>query len=124
MLKAITPTPAARERPGDWTQHPQYFAAKEALARNDAAGARTAFAAVLAERPDQLDAKAGLARATFHLGESSVSALTEEVLHQALNGTTELLRVTLEELGPAAEAEALRPPMAWRVAQRLDAAGD
>jgi hypothetical protein len=35
-----------------------------------------------------------------------------------------LLRVTLEELGPAAEAPALRPTAAWRVAQRLDADGD
>ena len=124
MLKAMTPNPAARERPGEWTQHPGYFAAKEALAKNDAAGARAAFARVLSERPDQLDAKAGLARASFLLDESGAATLTEEVLHQALNGTTELLRVTLEELGPAAEAPALRPAMAWRVAQRLDAAGD
>ena len=124
MLKAITPNPAPRERPGDWTQHPDYFAAKEALGKDDAAGARAAFARVLTERPEQLDAQAGLARASFLLGESGAVILTEEVLHQALNGTTELLRVTLEELGPSAEHRALRPTMAWRVAQRLDAAGD
>jgi hypothetical protein len=124
MLKAITPTPSARERPGEWTQHPEYFAGNEALARNDPAAARAAFARVLAERPDQLDAKAGLARASFLLDESGAGNLTEEVLHQALNGTMELVRVTLEELGPAAEHRALRPTMAWRVAQRLDAAED
>src|SRR5215470_5791385 len=108
MLKAITPNPPARDRPGEWTQHPEYFAATEALGRNDAAGARAAFARVLTERPDQLDAKAGLARASFLLGEPTASTLTEEVLHQALNGSTELLRVTLEELGPAVEARVLR----------------
>jgi hypothetical protein len=120
----MTPNPPARERPGDWTQHPQYFAGKEALAKNDAAAARDAFAKVVAERPDQLDARAGLARAGFILGDSGAGGLIEEVLHQALGGTTELVRVTLEELGPAGEAGALRPTMAWRVAQRLDAAGD
>jgi len=119
-----TMTPPARERPGDWSQHPDYFVGKEALARDDAAAARDAFSRVLAERPDQLDAKAGLARAGFLLGDPEVSGMVEEVLAQALAGTTELLRVTLEELGPAAGASALRPTPAWRIAQRLDADGD
>lgn len=122
FLKAITPP--ARERPGDWVQHPDYFVGKEALAKDDVAGAREAFLRVLAERPEQLDAKAGLALATYLLGDPGALAQVDEVLTRALGGTTELLRVTLEELGPAAEARALRPSLAWRVAQRLDADPD
>ncbi len=122
LLRTITPP--ARERPGDWTQHPAYFAGREALSKDDFAAARDAFARVLAERPDQLDAKAGLARARLALGDPETGALSEEVLARALAGTTELLRVTLEELGPAGEAPAIRPALAWRVAQRLDADGD
>jgi len=121
ILKTITPP--AKERPGDWVQHPDYFVAKEALGKEDAAAAREAFLRVLAERPDQLDARAGLARATFLLGDPDALAQVDEVLSRALGGTTELLRVTLVELGPAAEARALRPALAWRVGQRLDADG-
>ena len=109
FLKTLTPP--ARERPGEWVQHPDYFVGMEALARDDAAAARDAFLRVLAERPVQLDARAALAQ-------------TDEVLTRALAGTTELLRVTLEELGAAGEARALRPAVAWRVAQRLDADGE
>ncbi len=122
FLKTITPP--ARERPGDWTQHPDYFVGKEALSKDDPRAARDAFSRVVAERPEQLDAKSGLARATFLLGDPGALALVDEVLARALAGTTELLRVTLEELGPAAEPPALRPPLAWRVGQRLDADGD
>jgi len=122
FLKSVTPP--TRERPGDWVQHPDYFVGAEALAKNDATAAREAFSRVLAERPDQLDARAGLARATFLLGDPGALLQVDEVLGRALAGTTELLRVTLEELGPAAEARALRPALAWRVAQRLDADGD
>jgi hypothetical protein len=122
FLKSLTPP--ARERPGDWVQHPDYFVAKEALVRDDAAAARDAFLRVLAERPEQLDAKAGLARATYLLGDPQALAQVDEVLTRALGGTTELLRVTLEELGPAGEARALRPSIAWRVAQRLEADGE
>lgn len=122
FLKTITPP--ARERPGDWIQHPDYFVGKEALAKDDAAAAREAFLRVLTERPEQLDAKAGLALATYLLGDPEALAQVDEVLTRALGGTTELLRVTLEELGPAAEARALRPSLAWRVAQRLDADPD
>ena len=122
LLKTITPP--TRERPGDWTQHPDYFLGKEALGKDDAAGAREAFLRVLAERPEQLDARAGLACATYLLGDPGALSQVDEVLSRALAGTTELLRVTLEELGPAAEARALRPSLAWRVAQRLDADGD
>ncbi|MGZ3480166.1 MAG: hypothetical protein ACXU81_07435, partial [Myxococcaceae bacterium] len=123
ILKTFV-TPPVKERPGDWTQHPDYFVAKEALANDDAATAREVFARVLEERPQQLDAKAGLARASFLLGDPGALTLVDEVLGAALAGTTELLRVTLEELGPAAAAPALRPSGAWRVAQRLDADGD
>jgi hypothetical protein len=123
ILKTLV-TPPAKERPGDWTQHPDYFVGKEALANDDAASAREAFSRVLAERPQQLDARAGLARAGFALGDPGALTLVDQVLDAALAGTTELLRVTLEELGPAAEALALRPIAAWRVAQRLDADGD
>ncbi len=123
ILKTFV-TPPVKERPGDWTQHPDYFVAKEALANDDAATAREVFARVLGERPQQLDAKAGLARASFLLGDPGALTLVDEVLGAALAGTTELLRVTLEELGPAAAAPALRPSGAWRVAQRLDADGD
>lgn len=123
ILKTLV-TPPAKERPGDWTQHPDYFVGKEALANDDAASAREAFSRVLAERPQQLDARAGLARAGFALGDPSALTLVDQVLDAALAGTTELLRVTLEELGPAAAALALRPITAWRVAQRLDADGD
>ena len=122
LLKGVTPP--TRERPGDWVQHPDYFLGKEALAKDDAGAAREAFSRVVAERPDQLDARAGLARACFLLGDTGALAQVDEVLTRALAGTTELLRVTLEELGPAAEARALRPALAWRVAQRLDADGD
>ncbi|HEY1905672.1 MAG TPA: hypothetical protein VGG91_06505 [Myxococcaceae bacterium] len=122
LLKSVTPP--TRERPGDWVQHPDYFVGTEALAKNDATAAHEAFSRVLAERPDQLDARAGLARATFLLGDPGALLQVDEVLGRALAGTTELLRVTLEELGPAAEARALRPALAWRVAQRLDADGD
>jgi hypothetical protein len=122
FLKTLTPP--ARERAGDWVQHPEYFVAKEALARNDAAAARDAFLRVLAERPEQLDAKAGLAHATYLLGDPLALAQTDEVLSRALAGTTELLRVTLEELGAAGEARALRPALAWRVGQRLEADGE
>ena len=122
FLKTLTPP--ARERAGDWVQHPDYFVGKDALARDDAAAARDAFLRVLAERPDQLDARAGLARATYLLGDPQALAQADEVLTRALAGTTELLRVTLEELGAAGEARALRPAVAWRVAQRLDAEGD
>src|SRR5215469_17137528 len=106
LLKTLTPP--ARERPGDWVQHPDYFVAKDALARDDAAAARDAFLRVLADRPDQLDAKAGLAQATYLLGDPQALAQTDEVLTRALGGTTELLRVTLEELGAAGEPRALR----------------
>ena len=123
FLKTVV-TPPVKERSGEWIQHPDYFAGKEALARDDAAAAREAFARVLADRPQQLDARAGLARATFALGDPGALTLVDEVLGAALGGTTELLRVTLEELGPAAEATALRPGVAWRIAQRLDAEGD
>jgi hypothetical protein len=122
FLKTLTPP--ARERPGDWVQHPEYFVGREALARNDAAAARDAFLRVLAERPEQLDAKAGLAQATYLLGDPLALAQTDEVLSRALSGTTELLRVTLEELGAAGEARALRPALAWRVGQRLEADGE
>jgi len=122
FLKTLTPP--ARERPGEWVQHPDYFVGMEALARDDAAAARDAFLRVLAERPDQLDARAALARATYLLGDPQALARTDEVLTRALAGTTELLRVTLEELGAAGEARALRPALAWRVAQRLDADGE
>jgi len=123
ILKTLV-TPPAKERPGDWTQHPDYFVGKEALAKDDAASAREAFSRVLAERPQQLDARAGLARAEFALGDPGALTLVDQVLDDALAGTTELLRVTLEELGPSAAALALRPITAWRVAQRLDADGD
>jgi hypothetical protein len=122
FLKTITPP--ARERAGDWVQHPDYFVGKEALAKDDAPGAREAFLRVLAERPEQLDAKAGLALATYLLGDPEALAQVDDVLTRALGGTTELLRVTLAELGPAAEARALRPSLAWRVAQRLDTDAD
>jgi hypothetical protein len=122
LLKTLTPP--ARERPGDWVQHPEYFVGKEALGKDDLAAARHAFLRVLAERPEQLDAKAGLARATYLLGDTGALAQADEVLTRALAGTTELLRVTLEELGPAGEARAIRPSLAWRVAQRLDADTD
>jgi len=122
LLKTITPP--ARERLGGWSQHPDYFVGKEALSRDDAAAARDAFSRVLAERPEQLDAKAGLARASFLLGDPGALSVVDEVLARALAGTTELLRVTLEELGPAGEPAAVRPSLAWRVAQRLDAEGD
>jgi hypothetical protein len=118
LLKTITPP--ARERAGDWVQHPDYFLGREALAKDDAAAAREAFLRVLVERPEQLDAKAGLALATYLLGDPGALAQVDEVLTRALGGTTELLRVTLVELGPSAEARALRPSLAWRVAQRLD----
>jgi hypothetical protein len=119
FLKTLTPP--ARERAGDWVQHPDYFVAKEAIAKDDPAAARDAFLRVLAERPEQLDAKAGLARATYLLGDTGALALTDEVLTLALAGTTELLRVTLEELGPAGEARALRPARAfYEVATRAD----
>ena len=72
LLKTLTPP--ARERPGEWVQHPDYFVGKEALARDDAAAARDAFLRVLAERPDQLDARAGLARATYLLGDPQALA--------------------------------------------------
>ena len=122
FLKTLTPP--ARERPGDWVQHPDYFVGKEALGKDDPVAARDAFLRVLAERPEQLDAKAGLARATYLLGDPGALAQADEVLTRALAGTTELLRVTLEELGPAGEARGLRPSLAWRVAQRLDADAD
>jgi hypothetical protein len=64
-----TMTPPARERRGDWTQHPDYFVGKEALSKDEPGAARDAFSRVLAERPEQLDAKAGLARASFLLGD-------------------------------------------------------
>jgi hypothetical protein len=122
FLKTITPP--ARERAGDWVQHPDYFVGKEALAKDDTTGARQAFLRVLAERPEQLDAKAGLALATYLLGDPEALAQVDDVLTRALGGTTELLRVMLAELGPAAEARALRPSLAWRVAQRLDTDAD
>ncbi|HET9037474.1 MAG TPA: hypothetical protein VFN45_14780, partial [Myxococcaceae bacterium] len=100
LLKTITPP--ARERAGDWVQHPDYFLGKEALAKDDAAAAREAFLRVLVERPEQLDAKAGLALATYLLGDPGALAQVDEVLTRALGGTTELLRVTLVELGPSA----------------------
>ena len=75
FLKTLTPP--ARERPGDWVQHPEYFVAKEALGRNDAAAARDAFLRVLADRPEQLDAKAGLAQATYLLGTMTNGASPE-----------------------------------------------
>lgn len=126
FLKTIVPPSAERERPreGEWVQHPGYFAGKEALSRGDAAAAREAFSRVVAERPGQLDARAGLARANFVLQDPGTPAAVEEVLQAAIGGGVELLQVTLEELGPAAEAPQLRPPIAWRVAQRMDAAGD
>jgi len=122
LLKTITPP--ARERAGDWVQHADYFLGKEALAKDDAAAAREAFLRVLVDRPEQLDAKAGLALATYLLGDPGALARVDEVLTRALGGTTELLRVMLAELGPAAEARALRPSLAWRVAQRLDTDAD
>src|SRR5262249_11063506 len=94
FLKSVTPP--TRERPGDWVQHPDYFAGTEALAKNEPAVAREAFLRVLAERPDQLDARAGLARAKFLLGDPGALLDVDEVLGRALAGTTELLRVTLE----------------------------
>src|SRR5262249_62247273 len=75
-------------------------------------------------RAHQLAAGAGAPQALRPLGEPGAAAMVEEVLGQALAGSRGLLLVTLEELGPAAEARALRPPIAWRVAQRLDAGGD
>jgi membrane associated rhomboid family serine protease len=114
----------AVERQVGWAQHPEFFVGEEALARGDATRARQAFARVAAERPDQLDARAGLARASFELGEPGARAEVENVLGRALAGGRDLLTTTLEQLGPAAEPSRLRQAMAWRVAQALDAAGD
>ena len=51
------------ERQVGWSQHPAYFEGQDALASGDAGRARAAFQRVLAERPQQLDARVGLARA-------------------------------------------------------------
>src|SRR5262249_7254679 len=114
----------ARAPSDDWVQHTDYFAGKDAIAGGDAAAARDAFSRVLAERPGQLDARAGLAPALHLLGDPGAGRVVEEVLGLALAGSKDLLLVTLDELGPAAEAGVLRPPIAWRVAQGLDAGGD
>lgn len=112
------------ERQVGWSQHPHFFDGLDALARGDAAEARRCFQRVVAERPDQLDAKAGLARAGFELHHPAARAEVQTVLASALAGGADLLRDTLEQLGPAAQAGQLRPAIAWRVAQGLDAAGD
>ena len=114
--------PAVEKHVG-WSQHPDYFAGVEALERGDPAAARQAFYRVARERPDQLDARAGLARACMELGEPGAQAEVEAVLARALAGGTELLIETLDQLGPAADAGRLRQGQAWRVAQALDAAG-
>ena len=114
----------AVDRKVGWSQHPEFFAGMEALGRGDAVAARRAFQRVVAERPDQLDARAGLARAGTELGDPGAQADLEGVLAKALGAGPEVLRDTLEQLGPAADPARLRPAIAWRVAQSLDAAGD
>ena len=94
---------------------PEYFVGKEALGKDDPVAARDAFPRVLAERPEQLDAKAGLARADVPARRPRRAGTGGQVLTRALGGTTELLRVTLEELGPAGEARA--PPPVPRLAR-------
>ena len=114
----------AVDRKVGWSQHPEFFAGMEALGRGDAVAARRAFQRVVSERPDQLDARAGLVRAGMELGDPGARAELEGVLAKALGAGPEVLRDTLEQLGPAAEPAGLRPAIAWRLAQTLDAAGD
>ena len=114
----------AVDRKVGWSQHPEFFAGMEALGRGDAVAARRAFQRVVTERPDQLDARAGLARAGTELGDPGARAELEGVLAKALGAGPEVLRDTLEQLGPAADPAQLRPAIAWRVAQSLDVAGD
>ena len=114
----------AVDRKVGWSQHPEFFVGIEALERGDPAAARRAFQAVLSERPDQLDARIGLARASMELGDPGARAELEAVVAGVLAAGPEALRNALEQLGPVAEPDRLRPAMAWRVAQTLDAAGD
>jgi hypothetical protein len=107
-----------------WSQHPEFFVGIEALERGDPESARRAFQAVLSERPDQLDARVGVARASMELGHPGARAELEGVLARVLAAGPDVLRDTLEQLGPVAEPDRLRPATAWRVAQTLDAAGD
>jgi membrane associated rhomboid family serine protease len=114
----------AVDRKVGWSQHPEFFVGIEALARGDPESARRAFQAVLSERPDQLDARVGLARARVELGAPGARADLEGVVARVLAAGPDVLRDTLEQLGPVAEPDRLRPAIAWRVAQALDAAGD
>ena len=114
----------AVDRKVGWSQHPEFFVGMEALSRGDAASARRAFRTVVSERPDQLDARVGLARANVELGDPGARAELEGVVARVLAAGPDVLRDTLEQLGPVAEPGRLRPAIAWRVAQSLDAAGD
>jgi len=114
----------AVDRKVGWSQHPEFFVGVEALERGDPESARRAFQAVLSERPDQLDARVGFARASMELGHPGARAELEGVVARVLAAGPDALRDTLEQLGPVAEPDRLRPAIAWRVAQTLDAAGD
>lgn len=114
----------AVDRKVGWSQHPEFFAGMEALARGDPGAARRAFKKVLTERPDQLDARVGLVRASIELGDPGAQAELEGVVAKVLAAGPDAVRDTLEQLGPAAEPDRLRPAIAWRIAQCLDAAGD
>ena len=114
----------AVDRKVGWSQHPEFFVGVEALERGDAAAARRAFQTVVSERPDQLDARAGLARAGMELGEPGARAELEHVLTRALAASPDVLREVVEQLAPVTEPDRLRPALAWRLAQALDAAGE
>jgi membrane associated rhomboid family serine protease len=109
-----------------WTQHPGVERGQGLLAEGDQAGARRAFAGALEAQPLNRDAALGLARLELEAGhlEAGSRTLERALTADMARNDPEAIRVTVEELGAAFAPAALKPAIAYRVAQALDAGGN
>jgi membrane associated rhomboid family serine protease len=104
-----------------WIEHPQLVVGRETLARGDVAGAKSAFEAVIAERPDDLDALEQLARLELTAGTPQAAGAIDRLFSRAVKQQApEPIRAVLDEHGAAVPIAGLRPALAFQAAMAID----
>jgi membrane associated rhomboid family serine protease len=118
--------PAVEKTHEAWVQHPGIERAGGLLAEGDRAGAHAAFAEVLREQPHNRDAAVALARLELEAGHLQAgSRFLERALSADITrNDNDLIRATVEDLGTAFSPAALKPGIAYRVAQALEEGGN
>jgi hypothetical protein len=118
--------PALEKTQEAWVQHPGVERAERLLAEGDRRGAHVALEEVLKTQPHNRDAAVALARMELEAGHPQAgSRLLERALSADITrNDNDLMRATVEELGAAFAPAALKPAIAYRVAQALEAGGN